>query len=749
MHQAPRKKRRAQAPGGNTIWTTLIILAVLVASLLSIWRPWQHPDSATTLWSENYKFLNLGLDLQGGLRVTMKVDTAKPTADDVDKAKTILENRVNALGIAEPTVQRQGNDRVVIELPGIKPEEQDKARKLIGTTAKLTFHIVPDDKKNIPSDQLKVSDLGPALASGDIILNAQAQADTGGRWIVSFSTTPDDGSKKLEDVTRPNVGKLMAIVLDNQIKSVATIQQTLSTNAQISGSFSSQEAADLALVLKSGALPVPLKEVEVRAIGPSLGADAIRSGAIASLVGIGLVFVFAFIYYGFYFGLVIAVGLMFSGLIIMGILGGLGATLTLPGIAGLVLTIGAAVDGNVISFERIKEELRRGKGIRGAVNNGFNHSFWTIFDVNLSHLLSAFALANYSTGAVKGFAVTLAVGVIASAFSNLVFSKWMMTALAKRKQFAAPDWATWKNPTIDFMKPAAIITTASILLSIIGTVIVGVKGFNLGVDFTAGTSYTVATNTAVAVEDVRSKLETSNIEGVDAKAAVIQRSVTPGIEGAQFTVKVGEISDTTSDQLRQALTTLEGGQVTQIEKVGPTVGQELTDKTVKAVILGLFLILVYVAFRFDVIFGIGSVIAVIHDVGIVMGLYSLLGLEFTISTVAAILTLIGYSLNDSIIVSDRMRENLKLMRGKPFREIVNVSINQTLSRTIMTSVTTMLPLVSLFFLGGVVLRDFSLILLVGIIIGTYSSIYIVAPMVVFYNNWRANQKSNGKKAAKA
>lgn len=745
MHQAPRKKRRARAPGGNTIWTTLIVLAVLIASLLGIFRPWQHPSTPLSLWSEDYKFLNLGLDLQGGLRVTMEVDTPNPSADDVDKAKTILENRVNALGIAEPTVQRQGNNRVVIELPGIKPEEQDKARKLIGTTAKLTFHIVPDALNQTLDKDMKVADLGPAVGTGDIILNAQAQADAGGRWLVSFTTTPD-GATKLEEITRPNVGKRMAIVLDGQVKSAPTLQSTLSTNGQITGSFTAEEASDLALVLKSGALPVPLKEIEVRAIGPSLGADAIRSGAIASLVGIALVFGFAFFYYGLYFGLVIAVGLIYSGLIIMGILGGLGATLTLPGIAGLVLTIGAAVDGNVISFERIKEELRRGKGIRGAVNNGFNHSFWTIFDVNLSHLLSAFALANYSTGAVKGFAVTLAVGVIGSAFSNLIFSKWMMTGMAQRKQFTAPDWAAFKNPTIDFLKPAALITTVSVALAIVGSVIVGIKGFNLGVDFTAGTSFTVSTNTSVDVEDVRSKLETSKIEGVDAKAAVIQRSVTPGIAGAQFTVKVGEISDATSDKLRTTLGELEGGEVTQIEKVGPTVGQELTQKTLSAVVLGLILILIYVAFRFDIIFGVGSVIAVLHDVGIVMGLYSLLGLEFTISTVAAILTLIGYSLNDSIIVSDRMRENLKIMRGKPFKEIVNASINQTLSRTIMTSVTTMLPLVSLFFLGGAVLRDFSMILLLGIIIGTYSSIYIVAPMVVFYNNWRSTHKKPSKPA---
>ncbi|WP_034338354.1 protein translocase subunit SecD [Deinococcus misasensis] len=745
MHQAPRKKRRARAPGGNTIWTTIIVLAVLIASLLGIFRPWQHPSTPLSLWSEDYKFLNLGLDLQGGLRVTMEVDTPNPSADDVDKAKTILENRVNALGIAEPTVQRQGNNRVVIELPGIKPAEQEKARKLIGTTAKLTFHIVPDALNQTLDKDMKVSDLGPAVGTGEIILNAQAQADAGGRWLVSFTTTPD-GAAKLEAITRPNVGKRMAIVLDGQVKSAPTLQSTLSTNGQITGSFTAEEASDLALVLKSGALPVPLKEIEVRAIGPSLGADAIRSGAIASLVGIALVFGFAFFYYGLYFGLVIAVGLIYSGLIIMGILGGLGATLTLPGIAGLVLTIGAAVDGNVISFERIKEELRRGKGIRGAVNNGFNHSFWTIFDVNLSHLLSAFALANYSTGAVKGFAVTLAVGVIGSAFSNLIFSKWMMTGMAQRKQFAAPDWAAFKNPTIDFLKPAALITTISVALAIVGSVIVGIKGFNLGVDFTAGTSFTVSTNTSVDVEDVRSKLETSKIEGVDAKAAVIQRSVTPGIAGAQFTVKVGEISDATSDKLRTTLGELEGGEVTQIEKVGPTVGQELTQKTLSAVVLGLILILIYVAFRFDIIFGVGSVIAVLHDVGIVMGLYSLLGLEFTISTVAAILTLIGYSLNDSIIVSDRMRENLKIMRGKPFKEIVNASINQTLSRTIMTSVTTMLPLVSLFFLGGAVLRDFSMILLLGIIIGTYSSIYIVAPMVVFYNNWRSTHKKPSKPA---
>ena len=745
MTNSSRRRDRRAPPPSKTPWTAILLLIVLLTSLAYIWRPWQHPSSPTTLWQSQtggFKFINLGLDLQGGLRVALEPDQANYTRDDLEKIRTIIENRVNALGVAEPTIQIQGNNRVIVELPGLSTTQQENARRVIGQAAVLEFRIVKDGAQPNPTTrQYQLSDLGPVQATGEIIASAAPGTNPQtGQWVVTFKTTAA-GSNKLLAFTRQNVGKLMAIVLDNKIQSAATIQEPLSTDVQISGNFDSQQASDLALVLKSGSLPVPIKFAEQREIGPTLGADAIRSGALAALIGVGLVFVMLFLYYGFWFGLVGALGLLFSAIIILGLLGGLGATLTLPGIAGLVLTIGAAVDGNVISFERVKEELRRGKGIKNAIGAGYGHSVWTIIDVNLSHLLSALALYNYATGPVKGFAVVLAIGVIASAFSNLVFARWLMEALARRRNFSAPQWFT--APKIDFIKASPIITSLSITLAILGGVVMLTKGFDFGVDFTSGTAITLKTDPGTNVEQVRAAVGAANVPGVTASGATIQSSVNPAVAGKSYSVKVPELQQAGVQALRAAFAKLPGGEVQAVDTVGPTVGAELRDQTIRAVLLGLALILIYVSFRFDFAFGFGSIVAVVHDVAIVMGLYALLGLEFNISTVAAILTLIGYSLNDSIIVSDRIRENLRALRGRPYREIVNVSINQTLSRTIMTSVSTMLPLVSLLIIGGEVLRDFSLALLIGILIGTYSSVYIVAPMVVFYENWKARRRAGG------
>lgn len=751
----PPPRKAAPPPGGSNRWTAWLLLLTLIASLAYIWRPWQHQDNLWSLWNDKFQFMTLGLDLKGGLRIELAPENGTATKDELDRVKTVIENRINALGVSEPTVTVSGGRRVVVEIPGATPEVQQRAREIIQRTAKLEFRIVnsnaqPDAKLRTEKPETggyNLTQLGPIEATGEVIANAQAGTNQQtGRWVVNFTNT-DAGAKTFGDFTGKNVGKLMAVVLDGQIKSVATIQQRLFRDVQISGNFSAEEANQLALVLKSGALPIKIKTEAERAIGPTLGADAIRSGAIAALVGIGLVFVMLFFYYGLWFGLVGALGLLFSSIVILGMLAGFGATLTLPGIAGLVLTIGAAVDGNVISFERIKEELEHGKGIKNSINAGYHHSMAAILDVNASHLLSAMALYNYSTGPVKGFAVTLMIGVIASTFSNLVFARWLINWLAQRRpNMNAPHWI--KHTNIDFIKAAPIITTASVLLSLAGIGMLATKGLDYGVDFTSGTTLTVKTDAKTGTEQVRSAVAGAGVKGVTAQSAAIQRDITPGQSGAQYTVKVPELKTADIQQLTTAISKLPGGSVAATETVGPAVGKELTEKTIKAVLLGMTLILIYVGFRFDFIMGAGSILAVLHDVGIVLGLYSLLGREFSIATVAAVLTLIGYSLNDSIIVSDRIRENIKEMRGKSYREIVNTSINQTLSRTIMTSVSTMLPLVSLLIFGGPVLRDFSLILLVGILVGTYSSIYIVSPLVVFFEEWKDKRKA-GAGAVKA
>ncbi|WP_221088789.1 protein translocase subunit SecD [Deinococcus aquaedulcis] len=745
--RAPAKRAAPTASRPNP-WTGLLLLLTLLASLLYIWRPWEHRDNLWSLWGDKFQFMTLGLDLKGGLRIELAPESGTATREELDRVKTVIENRINALGVAEPTVTIAGGKRVVVEIPGATPAVQDRARNIIKQTARLEFRIVQDgaqpdqalQTRNPRTGGYTLAQLGPVQATGEVIKDAQAATDPqSGRWIVTFQNT-DKGAQTFGDFTGKNVGKLMAVVLDDQIQSVATIQQRLFRDVQITGNFTAEESNQLALVLKSGALPIKIKTEAERSIGPTLGADAIRSGALASLAGIALIFVLLFVYYGFWFGLVAALGLLFSAVIILGLLAGFGATLTLPGIAGLVLTIGGAVDGNVLSFERIKEELRRGKGIKNAIGAGYNSSTAAILDVNTAQLLSALALYNYSTGAVKGFAVTLMIGVVASTFSNLVFGKWFIQWLAQRKpNMSAPQW--FREPRFDFIKPAPIISTLSVLLAIGGGALLLTKGLNFGVDFTSGTTLTVKTSGATSTDQVRAAVTGAGVQKVTAQNATIQRVVVPGIEGAAYTVKVPELNPDEIKRLSAGITALPEGEVQSFETVGPAVGRELTEKTIYAMLLGLGLILVYVAFRFDLTMGIGSVLAVAHDVGIVLGLYTLLNLEFSIASVAALLTLIGYSLNDSIIVSDRIRENIREMRGRSYREIVNASINQTLSRTLMTSVCTMLPLLTLLIFGGPVLRDFAFVLLVGILVGTYSSMYIVSPLVVFLEEWKARRKT--------
>jgi SecD/SecF fusion protein len=698
--------------------------------------------------------LNLGLDLRGGLRVLLEADTTKVagfTQEDLNQVRNVIENRVNQTGVAEPLVQIQGTNRIVVELPGLSQADQTRAIDLIGKTAKLEFQLLKPEAQSKAQTELTADDLEPARLTGEAVARASTQFDQFGAPVVAFELTPA-GAAVFSDITGSNVGKRFAIVLDGVVQSAPTINQRLGVSSQITGNFTLEEANDLSLVLRSGALRVPVNIIETRAIGPTLGEDAIRQGLTAALIGIAMIFVLVYIYYGLFFGTVAALGLLFSGLAIFGMMSGLGAVLTLPGIAGLVLTIGSAVDGNVISFERIKEEMKDGLSLKSSIKGGFGSSFWTIFDVNFSHLISAAALYNYATGPVKGFAVTLAVGIVASTFSNLYFSKWLLESLASRFKFKAPYW--FATPKFEFMQAAKYITTFSILTAAIGLGIILSKGFVFGVDFTSGTSLIIKAPVATSSEQMRQAVGNAGLNGVTQGSIVVVESLTPGEAKKDFTVRTRTLESGTGGSVNEvkvisdAVAKISGAKVDTVETVGAAVGSELTTKTIFAVIVALGLTLIYVAFRFDWVLGLGSVLAVAHDVFICFGLYALLGREFTITTVAAILTLIGYSLNDSIIVSDRIRENLKLMRGQPYAQIVNTSINQTLSRTLMTSISTMLPLLALLILGGPVLRDFSFIMVIGIIVGTYSSIYIVAPMAVYIKDWQDKNKKAARATAK-
>ncbi len=709
--------------------TAILLFLLFLASIAAMWKP----------WAPNEPMINLGLDLKGGLRVVLQTDNPKPDPDDLEKARLVIENRINGLGVAEPLIQIAQPNRIVIELPGLSPSEQDKALKLIGQQAVLEFRLVKREAQGKPTKELTLDDLEGVELKGSDLVDARVNFDRFHRPEVALEFTPE-GAKKFAELTRQNIGRRLAIVLDGTIYSAPTIQTTIADGkAVITGIKDLDEATQIALVLRSGSLPVPLHVEEVRAIGPTLGKDAIRAGIIASVIGALLIFVLLYLYYGFWFGTVASVGLLYIALLIMGTLAGLGAVLTLPGIAGFILTLGAAVDGNVLSFERVKEELKLGKKLRQAIADGFTHSTVTILDANISTLLAAAALYQYSTGPVRGFAVMLAIGIVAAVFSNLVFSRWMLEKIAAFKEVIPPYWI-W-GTKIPFLKEARIITPATLTFAAAMAVVVLLHGFNLGIDFTGGTSYLIRTGHEVTVEKIRSFLDESGIPGVSGKEAVITEVESSLAGKREFTVRVGMLSNDAMIALRKAFEDKLHAEVLQSEVVGPAVGAELRHNTIMAVLVGLLLILIYMAFRFDWTFGVASVIAVGHDVAITAGIFSLLGLQFTIPIVAALLTIIGYSINDSIIISDRIRENQKTMRGVPYNELVDISINQTLSRTVMTSFTTMLPLLSLLFIGGPVLRDFSLSLLIGIVVGTLSSIYVVGSLVTW---WKMRNPPKGK-----
>jgi SecD/SecF fusion protein len=747
----------------SRVTTGIIVALAIILATLFIWKPWAFEP-----WAPGKSLVNLGLDLQGGLRLVLALDG--PVADPEDaqeRVRRVLENRINALGVAEPLVQNQGQDRIAIELPGLSAADQQRAIDLIGQQAVLEFRLVNPDAQGkltrsavedlirqeglggaaaeqrrqiLSAQEMGAADLGPVLMTGEAIANARAERGQFGAWEVQMSFT-GEGAIRFGQITGQNVGRLLAIVLDDVVISAPRIQQQiLGGQAQITGRFSLDEANDLALVLRSGSLPVSIRVEEARQIGPTLGRDAIRFGTSAGIIGGALILLFLLAYYGPLFGGTAILGLGYTGTLIFGILSGLEATLTLPGIAGLVLTIGTAVDGNVITFERVKEELRAGRGIRSALSTGVSNSLSAILDANVTTLLAAAALYNYTTGPVRGFAVTLAVGIAAAMFSNLVFVPWLLENFTRyRRAFSPPQWI--KDTRIAFLKAARFVTFGSLGLAVAGVIVIVAAGFNLGIDFTGGNAFLIRTAPGASVGEIRTTLDRTGIVEAAAARTVIQRVDTPLPDVEDYSIRTGLLTPEESLAVEEALRGLLGAyELIQAELVGPAVGADLANQTRLAIVVALALILLYVGLRFEPIFAIAATVAAAHDIAIVLGIVSFLQLEFTIPLVAAILTVAGYSLNDSIIVSDRIRENLKKVRLDSYREIVELAINQTLSRTLMTSFSTMLPLIALILVGGPVLRDFSITLLVGILIGTYSSVYIVAPSVAWFREWAAQRQ---------
>ena len=807
--------------------------------------------------------IRLGLDLQGGVHIKLEVDKSnlpeEEAIDVVERAMQVISNRVNEFGVTEPIIQQEGEDRIIVELPGLK--DIDRAMTLINQTAQLEFRLLRDggelrsvveridallaarDTTSAPADTsalipevsasaernpfltlidlsdneiivpasntarvdeilaqpqvqsfipdgaeirggvLRTTASGQRVRSyyymntlpeltGAVLADAFPQTGSGsdigsmGVASVGFATT-DDGARTFSRVTGNNIGRRLAIVLDGRVFSAPVIQGRIPNGrGEITGINSLEEARDLAIVLRAGALPAPMEIISKYVVGPSLGADAINSGKWASILGLIAVMVFMAVYYrtaGFIANFALILNLLF----LLAVLGAFQATLTLPGIAGIILTMGMSVDANILIFERIKEELRSGqKTIRQAVDSGYGNALRTIVDANITTLITAFALYEFGTGPIKGFAVTLGFGILISMFTAIFITRSLFDALIDRWQLAQVSIGRtdpFGRLFFGFMRfgKAAFVITWCIIVVGLGTIVIR-GGVDWGVDFQSGSLIELRFDPPVEVQEIRGALGNVTIDNqaVDlsqSEIKVIGEEDNILIRAADSEWNEQQIASAVKTTLREQFPeNLKGDEqdwLRQEYNVSPKIGKELTVDAMGAVGASIIGIVLYITIRFRQVngfrFGIGTIVALIHDVLIVLAMLTLVGEELTMAVVAALLTVVGYSTNDTIVVYDRIRESLGRTRTEGFSGVVDRSINECLNRTMMTSLTVLLVLV--FLLAGSASTNwgFALALTFGVITGTYSSIFIASPIVVWWQNWISKKREEIRRARKS
>jgi SecD/SecF fusion protein len=723
-------------------YKVLLILGLIVFAVVRAYPPAEK--------------INLGLDLQGGMYLILKADVQElPEAarkDATDRVREIIMNRIDEFGVTEPSIAKQGNDRLIVQLPGITNRE--RAINLIKKTALLEFKLVEHDDEIINNvlegDKIAgytVYDLGDginkeklvikdeAVLTGDKLVDAGVQFDSSGfgQPIVALEFDKEGGrtfaevtSKAARDFRSDGIPRRLAIILDGKLHSAPQMKERIPDGrAVITGNFGINEARDTAIVLRAGALPCPISIEEERTVGPSLGQDSINKSVKALLFGFAAVIIFVALYY-LVPGLVAILALLLNIVLVAGALSAFGAALTLPGVAGIILTIGMAVDANVLIFERIREEFQTGKTVRSTLSSGYQRVFTTILDANLTTLITALLLFIFGTGPIKGFAVTLSIGIITSMFTALFVTRVVFDYLTRDKRSISLKMLSFikKEMHIDFASKRFIAYVLSILVIGTGMFMFTQRGqANYGVDFTGGTLQQVKFTESIDLAALRGWFQEAGIEemqisriGEEADNEVVLRSQ-------------GDETESVDTILTERLSK-EAFEILKIDKVGPTVGNELSGKAIKAVLFALLGLCVYIWFRFEFKFGIAAIIALFHDVLVTLGFIAFTGREINLPIVAAILTIVGYSLNDTIVVFDRIRENMKVLKKRPFKEIVNTSINQTISRTILTSLTTLFVILAIFFFGGSAINDFAFTLMIGVLVGTYSSIFVASPVLV-------------------
>lgn len=665
-----------------------------------------------------------------------------------EQSLEIIRRRIDQIGVAEPTIQQVGGDRILVQLPGV--QDPTRIRALLGSTAKLSFHMVANSggigTRTLPgaTDGQQHTIQNHIAMMGDRLSDARAgYDDRTGQPVINFRLD-NVGARQFADITRTNVGRPFAIVLDGKVLSAPVINEPIPGGSGIiSGSFTLAEATDLAALLRAGALPARLTVIEERTVGPDLGSDAIARGLNTGLIGFGLVVLFMFALYGRW-GLLANFALTLNVILTFGVLSLLGATLTLPGIAGVVLGIGLAVDANVLINERIREETRKGARAVVALDVGFKRAFATVVDSNVTALIATMLLFYFGSGPVRGFAITMGLGIVISMFTavsivrvvmTLIVTRWRLSVLRIEPLFGfklVPE-----GTAIRFMDARYAGIAFSVFLSLASIALLVKPGLNFGVDFRGGLQMEVATSTPLST--LRSNLETLQLGEISlqefgsASRVLVRAERQPGGEEAQ-TVAM--------QKMRGAIQKLDtSAEIERVEVVGPKVSGELAQAGIVAVVLASLAMLVYIWVRFEWPFAIGAIATLILDVTKTLGFFALTGLEFNLTAIAAVLTLIGYSVNDKVVVYDRMRENMRLFKKMPMREMIDRSINETLARSLYTSVTAFLAMLPMAIWGGSAVESFAIPMVFGIAIAASSSVFIAAPILLFLGDWRTRRRA--------
>ncbi len=737
--------------------------------------------------------IRLGLDLNGGVEyvLDLKPDFSVLASGGVtreaaekrlkenfnqyrDLAMEALRKRLEAQNIFESEITPFGPSGLSLKAPIVSKDEKDKLQKLIQMSNKLEFRLVHpqsnellygrnQSKQVLPYDYVVMSEAGRRdnAASPSYLVSRRVEMDGRGieKAFVAYGQYGQimialefnaDGAKKFYDVTKNNVNRQLAIVLDGKLYCAPQINDAISGGrAEITGKFSSEEAKLIADALTSGSFPFKINVEAVYDTAPTLGADNVQNGIRAGIIALVLLATFMITYYR-WAGVIAVTALTVNLILILGAMAAFGATLTMPGIAGIILTLGMAVDANVLVFERMREETENGKSAANVVELGFQKAYSSVIDGNLTTLVVAIILMYFGTGAIKGFAISLSIGIVFSLFTALFMSHvifdWVIHFKSNVK-FTMLKF--FSKPNFDFMKQSKVaipISLALILLSI-GTICY--KGESMmNVEFTGGTLLSCRYNQNVPISDLERELAqagyNSRVTYKSNPAAKVDN------KKVEILIRQGssEAKRTSGLELQQGVTSLlnklypqlqlSDGQVTS---VGGMVGAEMTKNAFLSILLSFLGMIVYVSLRYEFNYAAAGILALLHDVIIALGISVLLGREMSLVVVAALLTIVGYSINDTIVIFDRIREERHLFPERDFAEIVNDSLNRTLSRTILTSLSTLIVVVVMFFFGGIAINDFIMVIMIGLIVGCYSSVYIAAPIIVAYNKFKGSAGS--------